>query len=217
MSRFPTLGFFGLLYLSFTSCSTPPKIAPPPPPPQNYFSAASGQPMRRVAFLPIWNARLPAEYLQDVDSAFSTELAKRALFEIVPISRTQLSNIFGERQLSSVEILPAEALAKLRAQFGVDGVLFTDLTQFSPYRPISMGVRSKLVDAQSGSIRWAFDYVYDTGNGSVAAAAKNYQRLYTNPNLPLPSDGGSILLSPSRFSRYVASETYGTLGLQFPH
>jgi hypothetical protein len=93
----------------------------------------------------------------------------------------------------------------------VEGVLFTDLTSFSPYRPLSMGIRAKLVDVATGKIRWAFDYVYDTGHGSVATAAKKFQMQYSNEHQALTSDGGSILLSPSRFAKYVASETYASL------
>ena len=170
--------------------------------------------MRRVALLPLWSEKLPGEYLRDVDAAFSAELTKKAVFEVVPVTRSQMESICGERQLSSVEALPAEALARLRARFAVEGVIFTDLTSFSPYRPLSMGVRAKLIDAATGQIRWAFDYIYDTGNASVAAAAKKFQVQFSNEHQPLTSDGGSILLSPSRFAKYVASETFGSLQAQ---
>ncbi len=197
------------------ACTTPRRAAAPPPPPQNFFSPATeGAPMRRVALLPLWNEKLPGEYLRDVDAAFAAELTKKALFEVVPVSRAQMETIFGERQLSSVDALPAEALARLRTTYGVEGVLFTDLTSFSPYRPLSMGVRAKLLDVTTGKIHWAFDYVYDTGNASVATAAKTYQRKYSNEHQPLTSDGGSILLSPSRFAKYVACETYASLRAQ---
>jgi hypothetical protein len=74
-----------------------------------------------------------------------------------------------------------------------------------------MGVRTKLVDASSGKIRWAFDYVFDAGNTSVAEAAKRYQLLYSDPRQPVTTDGGSILLSPSRFAKFVACETFASL------
>jgi len=205
-----------VLSLAFSACTTTRHAsAPPPPPPQNYFAPATeGAPMRRVALLPLWNEKLPGEYLRDVDGAFSAELTKKAVFEVVPVSRSQMESLFGERQLSSAEALPAEMLARLRARFGVEGVIFTDLTSFSPYRPLSMGVRAKLIDVVTGEIRWAFDYVYDTGNASVATAAKKFQLRYSSEHQPLTSDGGSILLSPSRFAKYVASETYGSLQAQ---
>ena len=181
-------------------------------PPQNYTAPPTERaPLRRIALLPLWSEKLPGDYLRELDAAFSTELTKMALFEVVPVSRGQMEAAFGERQLASIDALPAKTLSSLREQFAVDGVVFTDLTHFSPYRPLSMAVRAKLVDATTGEIRWAFDYVYDTGNTGVAEAAKKFQRHHTNEHQPLSSDGGTILLSPSRFAKYVASQTYAGL------
>lgn len=187
-------------------------LAPPPPPPQNYLAPETGRtPLRRVALLPLWSEKLPGDYLRELDAAFNGELTKMALFEVVPVSRTQMEATFGERQWSSIDALPADMLAILRARFGVDGVVFTDLTHFSPYRPLAMAVRAKLVDVSTGELRWAFDYVYDSGNAAVASAAKKFQLRYTDEHQALRSDGGSILLSPSRFAKYVASQTYASL------
>ena len=187
-------------------------IAPPPPPPQNYFSGeTAGAPIRRVALLPLHHASYPDHYLRSLDEIFESEITKKALFEVVRVSRSELETLFGRRQVDSTETLPADALTRLRKQFGVEGVLFTDLTHFSPYRPVAMGVRTKLVDVATGKIRWAFDYVFDAGNTSVAEAAKRYQLLYNDPRQPVSTDGGSILLSPSRFAKYVASETFASL------
>ena len=182
------------------------------PPPQNYFAPekAAGQ-FRRVALLPMYSGNFPDQYVRALDAAFLLELSKRGLFEIVPVSRAQMESLFGERQFSSIETLPADALKRLQERCGVDGVLFTDLTHFSPYRPVSMGVRTKLVAVTTGQICWAFDYNFDAGNAAVAESAKRFQMTYSNEHQPLASDGGSILLSPMRFAKYVANETYASL------
>lgn len=183
-----------------------------PPPPQNYFSPTlQGPAMRRVAVLPLFNERYPGDYLRDVDAAFHGELVKKALFEVVPVSRAQMETLIGQRQISSVETLPADILSKIHERFGVDGVMFTDLTQFSPYHAVSIGVRLKLVDVGTAQIRWAFDYIYDAGNPAVAEAAKRFQRRNSSDHSPITSDGGSVLLSPSLFAKYVASETFESL------
>jgi hypothetical protein len=201
------------LSLQLTGCAAKRHaLAPPPPPPQNYFSPdQAGASMRRVALLPLHNTAYPDHYLRAMDQTFESELTKKALFEVVSVSRGELEALFGDRQLTSTDTLPADVLTRLRKEFGVDGIVFTDLTHFSPYRPVSMGVRTKLVDTVTGKIRWAFDYVYDAGNSSVAEAAKRYQVLYSDPRQPLSNDGGSILLSPSRFAKYVACETFASL------
>ena len=204
----------GVLAILHGGCATllkhPVAIAPPPPP--NYFSpATSAEPLRRVALLPLHSETYPDQYLRTLDATFLAELSKRALFEVVPVSRAEMEALFGERHFSSTEALPADALKRLREQCGVDGVLFTDLTHISPYRPVSMGVRTKLVAANTGQIRWAFDTVFDAGNSTTAEAAKRFQVTCSNPQQPLTTDGGSILLSPARFAKYVANETYASL------
>jgi hypothetical protein len=204
--------FLAALALLVAGCASRVALAPPPPPPQNYFSPETdGAPIRRVALLPLCNASYPDHYLRSLDETFESELTKKALFEVVRVSRSEMETLFGRRQVDSTEVLPSDALPLLRKQYGVEGVLFTDLTHFSPYRPVAIGVRTKLVDAASGKIRWAFDYVFDAGNASIAEAAKRYQVLYSDQRQPLSTDGGSILLSPSRFAKYVACETYASL------
>ena len=74
-----------------------------------------------------------------------------------------------------------------------------------------MGVRAKLIDARSGEIRWAFDYLFDSGSPAIAQAAKTYQARYNQDNLPLPGDGGTVLISPTRFAKFVANQTYVSL------
>lgn len=186
--------------------------AEPSPHPENYFTAtAHGEALRRVALLPLFSETYPDQYLRDLDAMFQAELSKKGLFEVVRVSRADMEALFGERQFSSTEALPANVLSRLRERCGADGVLFTDLTHFSPYRPVSMGVRAKLVAASTGQIRWAFDYVFDSGNAAVADAAKHFQLTRSNEHQPLTNDGGSVLLSPSRFAKYVASETYASL------
>lgn len=183
-----------------------------PPPPENYFSGeAIGIPIRRVALLPLYNDKYAAEQLRVLDSAFNAELTKKSIFEVVPVSRSAMESLFGHRQFASVEDLPSNLMEKLRERYGVDGIVFTDITHYSPYRPLAIGVRAKLVDATSGEIRWAFDYIFDSGNPTIAQAAKLYQKKDNLDSLPLPSDGGTVLISPTRFAKFVANQTYVSL------
>lgn len=172
--------------------------------------------MRRVAVLPV-TYDVPREAsLGEVDAALTQELAKTSLFELVPVSRESLDALVSHRQISSVEVLPGELLTKLTTAYGVDGVLFTDLTYYRPYQPIAIGLRSKLIDVRTGRIRWAFDHLFDAGNLDTAAAARGYYHA-TTPWRPtvdpvLPEDSGApVLQSPSRFAKYVAWEAFRSL------
>jgi hypothetical protein len=193
-----------------------PKTVYQPAPPMQSFHAQLPSPVsqiRRVAVLPVaYETPLEAS-LGELDAAVTMELAKTSMFELVPVSRQALDIRFGRRQFSSVEVLPGELLTTLRADYGVDGILFTDLTHYRPYQPISIGVRSKLVDAQTGQVRWAFDHLFDSGNLETAKAAEGHYLATTPPppTLEHPHDGAAVLQSPSRFTKYVAWEAFRSL------
>ena len=212
-----------LLAFSLSGCNAirqgirPLHAAPNPPPPArtaNFFKTPlpdKSMPMRRVAMLPLSGGQVTPEALRDISAAFHAELSKKALFEVVPISGSELEAMCGQRQLSSVAPLPAQVLESLREKYGAEGVLFTDITHLHAYRPIAIGVRAKLVDAGSGAISWASDCVYDSGHPAVAENARQFQRQHSDPHRSIPDDGGSVLLSPSRFAKFVANSTFNSL------
>jgi hypothetical protein len=217
MSSAPSIRLV-LLASLFVGCAQISKeTAYVPAPPLPSFHAQIPEPVnqiRRVAVLPIaYQTPLEAS-LAGLDSALREELAKTSLFELVPISRQELDSRFNQRQFSSVEIVPAELLTTLRTEYGVDGVLFTELTSYRPYQPIAIGLRSKLIDAQSGRVRWAFDHLFDAGNLETAKAAEGYY-LATNPPPaviePGYYTGAAVLQSPSRFTKYAAWEAFRSL------
>ena len=219
MRRHTLLAF---LAIAFSGCNAvhngrrplPPVPMPPPPRTANFFKQPTPDkslPMRRVAMLPLSGGQVAPEALRDIGAAFHAELSKRALFEIVTVSGGELEAMCGRRQLSSVEPLPAQVLESLREKYGADGVLFTDITHLNAYRPISIGVRAKLVEIGSGSISWASDCVYDSGHPATAENARQFQRQFSDPHRAIPDDGGSVLISPARFAKFVASATFNSL------
>jgi len=205
--------FLGVALLT-AGCKTHSVLPPRPRPdaPQNWFlPTVGGRVMRRVALLPVYHHRFPAESLRDLDSAFNSELSKKTVFEVVPVSRAQMEELIGLREVSSVDKVPGDLFRKLKDHFGVDGVMFTDVTHYSPYRPVAVGVRSKLVDIELGRIHWASDVLYDSSNSGVAAAAREYQKVLGRDNFPVEGDGGTILLSPRMFAQFAAYANYSSL------
>ena len=197
----------------FVGCTEMPHVFQPGPPMQSFHSNVSGTQIRRVAVLPIAYATAEEASLAELDAVLMQELGKTTMFELVPVSRDALDTRFGRRAFSSVEVLPGEILSKLRTDYGVDGILFTELTHYRPYQPISIGVRSKLVDTSTGQIRWAFDHVFDAGNFATARAAEEYYLATTTPPpiVEHPVTGAAVLQSPSRFTQYVAWEAFRSL------
>jgi hypothetical protein len=179
--------------------------------PSYHEDAADATPMRRVAVLPIDFDQDTASTSNELDLIFHAELTKASAFEVIPISREELSAHFGIPQLSSVQVIPGDLLMRLIQDYNVDGVLFTDVTHYYPYRPIAIGVRCKLVDAHTGVQRWVFDHLFDSGAPEVAGAAKQFAVDEESEQLPIATDGSGILDSPSQFGKYVAHETYRSL------
>jgi hypothetical protein len=167
--------------------------------------------MRRVALLPVWHERYTADVLRNIDIAFNEELAKKAIFEVVPVTRNAMEGMIGRRELSSVERIPGDLFLRLKELYGVEGVMLTDITHFSPYRPVAIGVRSKLVDIESGRIHWASDVMYDSSNSAVAVAAKEYQKVLGASGFPIMADGGAVLMSPRMFAQFAAYSNYASL------
>ena len=88
--------------------------------------------------------------------------------------------------------------------------MFIDLHSFNSYRPISLGVRAKLVDLKSGEFMWAIDESIDAGDASVMVSANAYQR---GKHVQAISNEtrNSILQSPRLFSKFVAFSIFQTL------
>lgn len=212
MTRLLPLLLVALIAAGSTGCQTLRKRAAyRPAKPENFFHPETqGIAIRRVAMLPFYNQNRSGTEMANVEQAFHAELTKTSLFEVVQVSRADMGDWFGRPQVSSVELLPTNLLSELQSRYGVDAVLFTDLTHYFPYRPVSIGVRTKLVDAATGEIRWAFDYLFDSGNPVIAKNARLFRAYRDQTGYPkLQSD--IVLQSPRRFAQFAANETYDSL------
>lgn len=179
--------------------------------PGNYVSAGPiPSSVRRVGVLPIHSKTWTATDLAALELAFGAELGKVERFETMPIAREALAARFQKASFLSSASLPAEFLGRLRADFGLDAILFLDLTHYSPYQPISIGVRSKLVSLHDGGILWSIDSVFDSSQPNVAIAARQYHEDRSRPAYPLENTSG-ILQSPARYAKYVANAVFETL------
>jgi hypothetical protein len=211
--RFPVIIAL-IAVCALAGCANGPKIlrtASQTPPVPSYHSESDTVPLRRVAVLPINFEEQGTVNPTGLDAVFNTELAKTSAFEVVPISRQDLLEHYGTGPISSVRIIPGDLLAHLAREYAVDGVLFTDVTHYFPYRPIAIGVRCKLVDARTGVERWVFDHTFDSGSPDIAVAAKNFAAKEQSEQTPITNDGESILDSPTEFGKYVAHEAYRSM------
>ncbi len=181
--------------------------------PRNVYKPYAALGLRRAVLLPPYDGLANTDRRQDLDRNFSTELNAAGRFEVVTISRNELVSLCGRDQINSSEPLPPRLLAAIRGEYAAEAVMFVDITQDDPYRPITLGVRAKLIDARSGSLAtlWSSDAVFNAGNPAVANSARRYGIEEGRGEFPANQDGSDVLLSPAKFARYAANATFATL------
>jgi len=207
----------GIVSLALAGCETPPRIDHARTGP--YFVPANVRgvdrlpaTVRRIAILPVAGLpSIPEQNLARLDESFSAELNRSARAETVAIPRDLLMRLAGSRQLSSTDVLPHNFFPRLKGSTSADAVLFVDLTAYSPYPPLKLGVRSKLVDISTGEILWAFDNLFDANEASVVNSARRHY-LDSNPSSVGTGDlSSTVLQNPTRFGNYAAHATFVTL------
>lgn len=181
--------------------------------PTNYTGEAQlPATLRRVVLLPISGGNIaPAESAASLQRVFLAELQKQNRFEVVILTREECQNRFRAEELSSTAALPADFVGVLQREYAADGVLFVDLTVYQAYRPLAIGVRSKLATVgEEVRLLWTFDNVFSATDPGVANAARNH--FLETDRRGVPADfTQSVLQSPSRFASYVAATTFRTL------
>lgn len=205
----------GATLLALSGCMSPDlthnELGVPDYPITNVFVAeAYPVDLRRVVVLPVsLDGGLP-EVRQQLDATFRAELGQSRRFEIVQADRAQMQHVFGQEAFVSQESVPFGFYEHWREKYGADAVMFVDVAHYRPYRPITIGVRARLVHTESEETIWAVDEVFDAGNPQVAVSAQRFHRAYNDS--PFPADmAGSVLQSPARFSKYVAWQIFQVL------
>lgn len=166
--------------------------------------------IRRVVVLPVWSGdAAPAETAAELDKLVVAALQEAQRFEVVSLSREAALRKFRAESFGSAAALPHGFLAELQRDLSVDAVLFVDITVYSAYRPLALGLRGKLALIDGPRIVWAFDNVYSADDAAVANAARNHF-LGADQRAPVDLTHGAIQ-SPSRFATYVLASMFSTL------
>ena len=164
----------------------------------------------RVVIMPCSYAGKSGKVLEFADEIIFQELGQSRLFEIVQLSTKECKRLLGKERISSSESLPDNFFSLIKGETQANGVLFIDIQSFNPYRPLSLGIRAKLVDLNSGDFMWAVDETMDAAHASVIASAQLYQSgLHVHALSPKTS--GSVLQSPRNFTKFVAHTLFTSL------
>jgi hypothetical protein len=167
----------------------------------------------RVIVLPCYYPDEDSHLLTYIDDIFHQELSQERIFETIRIGTEKMKRTFGVERVSSAGELPENFLRKLETMSNANGVLFVDLDSYRPYRPMSIGVRAKLVDIKTGEFMWAIDETFDAGHASVIVGSSQFQEKAQVRALSAKTSG-SVLHSPRIFAKYVASTMFSTLPLR---
>ena len=167
--------------------------------------------IRRVLVMPIYGGGVaeagPTPALDDV---LIGALQKQARFEVVALSREDCQRRIGRPEIASVALLPNGFLDELGKAYGVDAVLFVDLTIYHPYGPLALGFRAKLATVNEVRLIWSFDDAFSLANPNVVNSVHRYAHDAGSTQSPVDMTLGT-LQSPRRFAAYAADAMFDTL------
>ncbi|MCX6938296.1 MAG: hypothetical protein NTU80_10440 [Verrucomicrobia bacterium] len=158
--------------------------------------------VRRVAVLPAFDAtnRLTAEFINGYDSSWRRALDHSQRAEFISLSRSLMTTWFSRASFSSSDPLPFGMLGRIGRETSAQAVLFLDLTHCSPYPPLTLSYRARLVDLKSGDIIWMADEIVDAADVETARGARRFARA----NSSQPGDAAyGVVQSPTRFADYA--------------
>lgn len=113
--------------------------------------------------------------------------------------------------LGNFEHYTLEQLSAIRQTLHCGAVLHGTITKYTPYPHLTVGLRLKLIDLNSGVTHWAFEYIWDTAD---EATLNRLDEFYTQKNVFGLTKSRDRLGSVSsiKMMKFVAYETSQTLG-----
>ena len=215
---------FGLGGCRTASIKNPGTVIGPFHKPANYNLADGVMPadMRRVALLPMTSALNTVEHhsgRQMLQEFMQAEIAKSGLFEVVYVPETKMGQLTGKPAWRMIDELPVDFIEQITREYDCQGVLFSHLTVYQPYPPLSIGWRMGLVhlspESNNGSVVWELDDVFNAGQKSVINSAKRNAIKNGLSDPELDAELG-LLNSPRRFGQYTAEAVVATMSRLSP-
>lgn len=215
MKLFPVLTAVVAL-AAFAGCASmpawlDPKRVPPQFTPVNFQGDTRlSMEIQRVAFLPVHGGKVAsAESAAAMDTVLITALQRQKRFEVVVVSREECQRLFGVDNFSSTAPLPHGFLELIAEKYAVEAVIFTDLTVYRAYRPLSLGLRSKLATIRDVRLVWAFDEVFSADDAKMVNSVSYHYRESERSGPVDPTL--AVLQSPTRFGAVAAELMFRTL------
>jgi hypothetical protein len=198
---------FALLLLLLPACHWE---RPPEKKPINSYLADARDlaNVRRIMVLPFTEESGVGADKERVRKSFLTELQKLRRFEIVPLPAEAMEDDVLNETLREGRVSTA-AMVMLCDRFHLDGVMTGIVTDWRPYMPQHLGLRTQLLSVHSGSPVWAVDALYDAADRATISDLKQYHQSFEADDGSLHA-GDMPLIAPTRFATYVAHRVVGT-------
>ena len=166
--------------------------------------------LRRVVLLPVASTPgVPVEALVSFDQVMLAELQRMSRFEVVVADPAALERLCDRQRVLSADVLPPGFFPLVSREYAADALMFVDVTAFSAYQPLVLGLRAKLA-SPDGNILWAFDTLFAASEPAVANAARRHDR-QRHPAADPGDISYTALRSPTRFADYAAAAAFATL------
>jgi hypothetical protein len=158
--------------------------------------------IRRVAILPAHDTsgRLPTTFINAYDTTWRRTLDRSQRAEFIGLSRAQIALWTSHETYAASALLPPQLLSRIGRETDAQAVLFLDLNNCTPYPPLALSFRARLVDILTGETVWMADEQFDAASNPTARSARIYAKAHASGRKDMTS---GILQSPKLFSEYA--------------
>ncbi len=160
--------------------------------------------IRRVGLLPFAGEGLTDVDREQLQVAFSAEIARFAPYEIVLLGEADLEAIEKSDPYRRGWYRPRTILS-IAQRYRLDAILFGTVTSRRFYRPQSLGMAIDLVAAETGLAIWSSSVYLDATDPRVREGIEAFYRTEDEDTRRV------ALLSPERFARFAAFQVASLL------
>lgn len=194
--------------LVLAACATVPQ-----PPPEALASAQvvpdlDSYVLRRVGLLPLIGPGLSGERAAELQSAFFAELSAASRYEVVQLSRADLSEVPRSEPYRRGWYEP-RTIIDLARRYRLDAVFVGTVTDEQPFPPQRLGVQLDLVASETGLVIWSAAAQLDASQERVVRRLEAWA--HDELGESERQDVHLILISPRRFARFAAHEIAAVL------
>ncbi len=165
--------------------------------------------LHRVLLLPFTIESNRDKVVNEVTEAFFIELQKISRFSVILPQEFQ-DILSQQKDIWTRGLMSAETIVEAKKRYNVDAIICGTITQYQPYEPPVLGIKTGMFSTKTGNIMWSSDAIFDSSEAEVIKLLKNYHKEHYQRKQSL-YDWEILLLSMKRYAQFVAYHMVGTL------